>query len=174
MDTKATVSSATTVESATLRAVTADDIYNFVSGIWTQLKHSVGREYTPFQYSGPSNAENALFIFGSDVGAFAEAIDAAKSSEDFAKTGIITARLYRPWLGPKLIEAIPKSIKRIAVLEQIRRKTTKWGPLLLDLLTTLKSGPDGGVETIVGHQLGYIAPETVRQALRGILQNLNV
>ena len=60
----------------------------------------------------------------------------------------------------------------MAVLEQIRRKTTKWGPLLLDLLTTLKAGPGGGVDTIVGHQLGYLAPETVRQALRGVFQNL--
>ena len=172
VDSKGTGSSATTVDSPVIRAVTSDDIYTFVSAIWSQLKQSVGRDYAPFQYSGPSNAENALFIFGSDVGAFAQAIDAANPKEIFAKAGVITARLYRPWLGSKLIDAIPKSIKRIAVLEQIRRKTTKWGPLLLDLLTTLKAGPGGGVETIVGHQLGYIAPDTVRQALRGVFQNL--
>ncbi|TGO15768.1 hypothetical protein BTUL_0036g00600 [Botrytis tulipae] len=164
-------SSATTVDAPNARAVSSDDIYNFVSGIWDQLKLMVGREYTPFQYTGPSNAENALFIFGSDVGLFGRAIDEG-TDEVFAKAGIITARLYRPWLGSKLIEAIPRSIKRIAVLEKIRRKTTKWGPLLLDLLTTLKSGPGGGVEVIVGHQLGFIEPDTVRQALRGVVQNL--
>jgi sulfite reductase (NADPH) hemoprotein beta-component len=169
---KTSVSSATTVEPATVRPVTSEDIYNFVSEIWVQLKQRAGREYTPFQYSGPSNAENALFIFGSDVGAFAQAIDSAKSDDIYAKAGVITVRLYRPWLGSKLVETIPKTIKRLAVLEQIRRKTTKWGPLLLDLLTTLKSGPFGGVETIVGHQLGYIAPATVKQALRGVFQNL--
>jgi sulfite reductase (NADPH) hemoprotein beta-component len=169
---KTSVSSATTVEPATVRPVTSEDIYNFVSEIWVQLKQRAGREYTPFQYSGPSNAENALFIFGSDVGAFAQAIDSAKSNDIYAKAGVITVRLYRPWLGSKLVETIPKTIKRLAVLEQIRRKTTKWGPLLLDLLTTLKSGPSGGVETIVGHQLGYIAPATVKQALRGVFQNL--
>ena len=169
---KTSVSSATTVEPATVRPVTSEDIYNFVSEIWVQLKQRAGREYTPFHYSGPSNAENALFIFGSDVGAFAQAIDSAKSDDIYAKAGVITVRLYRPWLGSKLVETIPKTIKRLAVLEQIRRKTTKWGPLLLDLLTTLKSGPFGGVETIVGHQLGYIAPETVKQALRGVFQNL--
>ncbi|KAK6596087.1 sulfite reductase hemoprotein [Botrytis cinerea] len=164
-------SSATTVDAPNARTVSSDDIYNFVSGIWDQLKLMVGREYAPFQYTGPSNAENALFIFGSDVGLFGRAIDEG-ADEVFAKAGIITARLYRPWLGSKLIEAIPRSIKRIAVLEQIRRKTTKWGPLLLDLLTTLKSGPGGGVEVIVGHQLGFIEPDTVRQALRGVVQNL--
>jgi sulfite reductase (NADPH) hemoprotein beta-component len=172
VDSKSSVSSATTVESTTSRAVTSDDIYNFVTAIWAQFKQTFGREYTPFQYSGPSTAEDAVFIFGSDVGAFTEAIDGAKATEVFAKAGVITARLYRPWLGSKLTAAIPKSVKRIAVLEQVRRKTTKWGPLLLDLLTTLKSGPGGGVETIVGHQLGYIAPDTVRQALRGVFQNL--
>ena len=172
VDSKASISSATTVEPSTVRPVTSDDIYNFVTAIWHQFKEGLGREYTPFQYSGPANAEDAIFIFGSDVGSFAQAIDAASATDSYAKSGVITARLYRPWLGTKLIETLPKSIKRIAVLEQTRRKTTKWGPLLLDLLTTLKSGPGGGVETIVGHQLGYIAPETVRQALRGIFQNL--
>jgi len=172
VDSKASISSATTVDSASVRPVTSDDIFNFVTAIWSQFKEGLGREYTPFQYSGPAAAEDALFIFGSDVGAFAQAIDAAKSNDIYAKSGVITARLYRPWLGSKLIETLPKSIKRIAVLEQIRRKTTKWGPLFLDLLTTLKSGPGGGVESIVGYQLGYIAPETVRQALRGVFQNL--
>ncbi|TAQ83994.1 hypothetical protein B7494_g7677 [Chlorociboria aeruginascens] len=170
---KESASSATTVEPApTVRPVTSDDIYKFVSTIWTQLQQSVGRSYAPFQYSGPLNAEDALFIFGSGVGAFAQAIDEAKAGDVYAKSGIITVRLYRPWLGSKLVEAIPKSIKRLAVLEQVRKKTTKWGPSLLDLLTTLKSGPGGGVETIIGYQLGYIAPETVQQALRGVFQNL--
>lgn len=169
---KASFSSVTTAEPVTVRPVTSEDIYQFVTTIWAQLKELLGREYAPFQYSGPSNAESALFIFGSDVGTFAEAIDSARPTEIYAKAGVITARLYRPWLGSKLVETVPKSVKRVAVLEQIRRKTTKWGPLLLDLLTTLKAGPAGGVETIVGHQLGYIAPETVRQALRGVFQNL--
>ena len=172
VDSKTSVSSATTVDATTTRTVTSDDIYKFVTAIWAQIEQSVGRTYTPFQYSGPSNAETAVFIFGADAGLFAKAIDEAKSNESFGKAGVITARLYRPWLGSNLIATIPKSIKRLAVLEQVRRKTTKWGPLFLDLLTTLKSGPGGGVETIVGHQLGFIAQDTVRQALRGVFQNL--
>ncbi|KAH8803276.1 hypothetical protein F5884DRAFT_502771 [Xylogone sp. PMI_703] len=167
-----TPSSATTIDTVHERPVTSDDIYKFVSSIWAQLKEAVGREYAPFHYSGPSNATAAIFIFGSDAGLFAKAIDEAKATDVYAKSGILTVRLYRPWLGSKLIETLPKSIKRLAVLEQIRKKTTKWGPLLLDLLTTLKASPAGGVEVIVGHQLGYIAPETVEQALRGVFQNL--
>ncbi|OAQ97774.1 hypothetical protein LLEC1_00558 [Akanthomyces lecanii] len=161
---------ATTVESAP-PPVTSEDIYTCATRIWTSLNSAVGRQYNAFEYTGPDNVQNCLFIFGSDTGTFAQVIDNAKPDEIFAHTGIVTPRLYRPWLGSKLVEALPKTIKRIAVLEQIRRKTTKWGPLLIDVVSSIKSGP-GGVETIVGHQLGYIAAEAADQALRGILQNL--
>ncbi|KEY66623.1 hypothetical protein S7711_01918 [Stachybotrys chartarum IBT 7711] len=161
---------ATTVESAP-PLVTSEDIYTCATRVWAQMRLALGRTYKPFEYSGPQNATNCLFIFGSDVGGFAKAIDNAKAGDIFASTGILTPRLYRPWIGSKFVEAIPASIKRIAVLEQIHRKTTKWGPLLIDILTSVKSGP-GGLEAIVGHQLGHIAPETATQALRGVLQNL--
>ncbi|KAI2614296.1 sulphite reductase hemo protein, beta subunit [Hypoxylon fragiforme] len=164
------VSSATTIEAAP-PLVTSEDIYNYVTAIWVQLKAATGRSYNPFEWSGPATADKAIFVFGSDAGLFAEALDEAKPDDIYAKAGLITARLYRPWLGAHLIDAIPRSVKRIAVLEQIARKTTKWGPLLIDVLTSVRSGP-GGVEAIVGHQLGYISPDTIHQALRGIFQNL--
>jgi sulfite reductase (NADPH) hemoprotein beta-component len=161
---------ATTVEIAPPQ-VTSEDIYTSATRIWAQIQSLTGRSYNAFEYSGPANAINCLFIFGSDAGAFAEAIDNAKADEIFANAAILTPRLYRPWIGSKFVDALPKSVKRIAVLEQIHRKTTKWGPLLIDILNSVKSGP-GGLEAIVGHQLGYITPETTTQALRGVLQNL--
>lgn len=164
-------SAATTVESAPPR-VTSEDIFKAATQIWKEIESLSGRSYSAFEYSGPADADSCLFIFGSDAGAFAEALDEARPDAQFAKAAILTPRLYRPWIGSKLIEALPKSVKRIAVLEQVRRKTTKWGPLLIDVLTSVKSSPDG-VQTIVGHQLGYIAPDTVNQALRGIFQNLH-
>lgn len=164
------VSTATTIETAP-PVVSSEHIYNYVTAIWARFNELVGRQYNAFEWSGPANAENALFIFGSGAPQFANAITNAQADDVFANAGLITARLYRPWLGAKLLEIIPKSVRRIAVLEQVSRKTTKWGPLLIDVLTSVKSAA-GGVETIVGHQLGYISKETVGQALRGIFQNL--
>lgn len=168
-----TVSVATTIESSAPQ-VTSEDIYRYVESIWAQLRDSTGRKYHAFEWSGSSTAEKAIFVFGSDAGLFAEALDAAKPADIYAKAGMITARLYRPWLGRKLLEVIPKSVQRLAVLEQVSRKTTKWGPLLIDILTSVKSSPGGGVSVIVGHQLGYIAPETIVQALKGVFQNLSL
>ncbi|KAI0147631.1 sulfite reductase [Xylariaceae sp. FL1272] len=166
------VSEATTIEAAA-PLVTSEDIYTYVTSIWAKLKDTTGREYKPFEWSGPATAEKAIFVFGSDAGLFAEALDNAKPTDVYAQAGMITARLYRPWLGAKLLEVIPKAVQRLAVLEQVSRKTTKWGPLLIDVLTSVKASPGGGVDTIVGHQLGYIAPDTIQQALKGIFQNLS-
>ncbi|KAH7376617.1 sulfite reductase subunit beta [Plectosphaerella cucumerina] len=163
-------SAATTIESAA-PVVSSDDILRYTKSIWAQLKSLVGREYSPFYYAGPSNPENCLFVFGSGAYYFGDAIDRARHGGDFSKVGIIAPRLYRPWLSASFIDALPKSVKRIAVLEQIHRKTTKWGPVLVDVLTSVKSGP-GGVQIVVGYQLGYVDPKTVTQALRGVLQNL--
>ncbi|KAI9851840.1 MAG: hypothetical protein M1838_002556 [Thelocarpon superellum] len=172
VDSRPTVSSKTSIESITSRPVTSQDIENIVSDIWTKLRSITGHEYSAFHYSGPSDATAAVFIFGTDAALFARTIDQAKS-EVFVRTGIVTARLYRPWLGAKLVEVLPPSVRRIAVLEQITRATTKWGPILLDLLTTLASPGPGITPLIVGYRLGYISPPTVTQALRGIFQNLS-
>jgi sulfite reductase (NADPH) hemoprotein beta-component len=166
-------SSATSVASSTVRPVTSEDICRIVSEIWEQLRGATNRAYHPFEYAGPADAEEALFVFGSEARLFEKVINQASFDDLYTNAGIITARLYRPWLGAKLVDTVPKSVKRIAVLEQIRRKTTKWGPVLLDLITTLKSGPlQSGATLIVGYQLGYVTPATARRALSGIFQNL--
>jgi sulfite reductase (NADPH) hemoprotein beta-component len=163
-------SAATTIE-PTVPIVSSEDIYKYVTSIWSQISSLVGRQYNPFEWRGSTKAESCLFLFGSDVALFADAIAQAQADDSFANAGLIIPRLYRPWLGAKLLESIPKSVKKVAVLEQVSRKTTKWGPILIDVLTSVKSAA-GGVETIVGHQLGYISKETVQQALRGVFQNL--
>ncbi|MCJ1477640.1 hypothetical protein MMC13_006313 [Lambiella insularis] len=168
-DSRPTISSMTSMESVTARPVTSADILDVLAVIWSRLESITGRLYRPFEYTGPVNADSAVFIFGS-TGIFVDAIQGAEPEEAFAEVGIITARLYRPWLGTNLVDCLPPSVKRIAVLEQIKRKTTKWGPVLLDILTSLKTGPSAPL--IVGHQLGHIEPATARQALRGIFQNL--
>ena len=173
-DSRPTVSSATSIENPSTRPVTSDDVYELLETIWSKINRATGRSYRTFEYTGPENAESALFIFGS-TGLFVDELGAAKSSDEFAKCGLITARLYRPWNGLHLAESLPASVRRIAILEQIRRKTTKWGPILLDVLTSLRTKPSaGGSIMVVGHQLGYIEPATVHQALRGIFQNLSL
>ncbi|MCJ1287153.1 hypothetical protein MMC26_006501 [Xylographa opegraphella] len=172
-DSRPTISSMSSIDSVTTRTITSEDIYEYLSAIWSKFQSATGRSYEAFEYTGPSDAESAIFIFGS-TGVFIDAIRDASSEDEFANVGIITARVYRPWFGTRLADSLPGSVTRIAVLEQIKRKTTKWGPVLLDILMSLKTGASSTqAPLIVGHQLGHIEPATARQALRGIYQNLN-
>ncbi|PHH63737.1 hypothetical protein CDD81_5502 [Ophiocordyceps australis] len=162
---------ATTVDTTPPR-VTSEDIYTCASRIWGQLDSLLGRRYSAFSYTGETNAVNCIFVFGCGTRQFIEAISHAKPDDIFARTGIATPRLYRPWIGARLMQVLPRSTKRMAVLEQIHRATTKWGPLLIDVLSSVHRGP-GGVDTIVGYQLGYVSADTTIQALRGVVQNLS-
>ncbi|KAF2103278.1 thiamine diphosphate-binding protein [Rhizodiscina lignyota] len=164
-------SSVTSVESVVTRPITSDDILRYLTTIWSTIKRVVNREYKAFSYTGPPNAQSALFIFGVDTAMIGKELDRAGSTDQYANVGLISARLYRPWMGGALTAILPRSVKKVAVLEQVRRKTTKWGPLLLDMLMSLKAAGNAGPQ-IVGYQLGYIDSSTVQQALRGIFQNL--
>ncbi|RMZ88074.1 hypothetical protein DV736_g4689, partial [Chaetothyriales sp. CBS 134916] len=166
-------SAATTAESPVSRPVTPSDVYSFVSDTWALLGQKTGRVYAPIKYSGPPDAEAAVFIFGS-TGVFIDVLDSDDVPLDLASIGIITARLYRPSLGRNaFLNSIPSTIKKIAVLEQIRRKTTKWGPSYLDLLSSL-SQIAGGTEQIqlVQYRLDLVEPSSALQALRAVFQNL--
>ncbi|KAI5820856.1 hypothetical protein BZA77DRAFT_49534 [Pyronema omphalodes] len=154
------------------REVTSEDVFKYVNHIFAEIKAVTGREYNVFEYTGPAHAEHALFVFGSTTQLFRDVLKNAGSGE-YDKVGVVSARLYRPWFGTQLPAAIPKSVTKIAVLEQIHRQTTRWGPLFLDLLTCLRTGPSVvGAPSIVAHKLGYINEETATQAFRGVVQNL--
>ncbi|KAL2818192.1 hypothetical protein BDW59DRAFT_129414 [Aspergillus cavernicola] len=172
VDSRATSSAATTVDGSSVRPVSAADIFAWASQIWKVLSETVGRNYSAIEYTGPTDAKSAIFVFGS-TGVFVDVLAKENVPTELANVGLITARLYRPWVGSEIVNSIPRSIEKIAVLEQVR-KTTRWGPSFMDLLSSLTPSPAGGHSPqIVGYRLGYVEPSTAGQALRGIVQNLS-
>jgi sulfite reductase (NADPH) hemoprotein beta-component len=163
-------STATTVDNSSVRPVNAADIFEWTSQIWTALSKEVGRTYNAIEYTGPADAKSAVFVFGS-TGVFVDALSNPGAAE-LENVGLITARIYRPWVGGQIVNSIPTSVEKIAVLEQVR-KTTKWGPAFMDLLSSVTpSSVRAQTLKVVGYRLGYVEPSTAVQALRGILQNL--
>ncbi|KAL9040197.1 MAG: hypothetical protein Q9214_004584 [Letrouitia sp. 1 TL-2023] len=82
-DSRPTVTSATSVGSLNTRLVTSDDILDTINAVWSQIKLATGRSYHAFEYSGPSDAQSALFLFGS-TGLFVDELREAKPSDGFA------------------------------------------------------------------------------------------
>ncbi|OJJ66834.1 hypothetical protein ASPBRDRAFT_78793 [Aspergillus brasiliensis CBS 101740] len=171
VDSRATSSAATTIDASATRPVSATDIFEWTSQIWNVLSQTTGRNYRAIEYTGPSDAKSAIFVFGS-TGVFVDVLGKEEASGELGNVGLITARLYRPWVGGQIVESIPSSIEKIAVLEQVR-KTTKWGPAFMDLLSSLSPAAGRATPKIVGYRLGYVEPSTAVQALRGIVQNLS-
>lgn len=173
-DRRASTSSslATSTESISAKPILSGDIHDHVTHIWELIENATGRRYRPFEYTGPAQTNAALFILGADPVLFSKQLENAQPSDEYFDAAIITPRLYRPWLSDELqAEITGHGIKRIAVLEQVKRKTTKWGPLLLDTLLSTRTLANSG-PMIVGHQLAHIEPSTSQQALRGMFQNL--
>lgn len=164
-------SAATTVESVNIRPVNSADIFEWTTQIWAVLAEEVGRTYHAMEYTGPADAKSAIFVFGS-TGVFVDSLSKAEPNSELENVGLITARLYRPWIGGYVANSIPSSVEKVAVLEQVR-KTTRWGPSFMDLLSSLTPTAAGRRLQIVGYRLGYVEPSTSSQALRGIMQNLN-
>lgn len=164
-------STATTVDYSSIRPVNAADVFEWTRQIWTALSTEVGRTYNAIEYTGPADAKSAVFIFGS-TGVFVDALSQAEAGSELENVGLITARLYRPWVGAQIVDFIPNSVEKIAVLEQVR-KTTKWGASFMDILSSVTpSSVRGQALKVVGYRLGYVEPSTAVQALRGIIQNL--
>ncbi|GES60193.1 sulfite reductase beta subunit [Aspergillus terreus] len=172
-DSRATSSAATTVDTASaVRPVSAADIFDWTAQIWQALSESTGRNYRAIEYTGPTDAKSAIFVFGS-TGLFVDVLAREDTPAELKNIGLVTARLYRPWVGSRLVNSIPSSVEKIAIVEQVR-KTTRWGPSFMDILSSLTPATAGARSPqIVGYRLGYVEPSTAVQALRGIFQNLD-
>ncbi|KAK9371765.1 uncharacterized protein V1513DRAFT_467281 [Lipomyces chichibuensis] len=149
-------------------------LFQATEAVFDLVRVAVGRTYKVFDYHGAVDANTALLIFGSSAHNFVTTIGHAGWADIYAKVGVITVRVYRPWSAEKLLTVIPRSVKRLGVLEQVHRQTTKWGPVLLDVISSLNNdlSKASAIPVVVGYQLGYLDSRTIHQALRGIVQNI--
>ncbi|KAI5288310.1 hypothetical protein KEM54_005309 [Ascosphaera aggregata] len=179
-------SSTTTVEpTLSSRPLNSDDIVTIVLRIWNTISILTERQrtYNAIEYIGPKNAEYAIFTFGGRTSAFTPVLDKMNQTGEF-RVGLVNPRLYRPFSAKRVAEVIPSSVKKIAVLEQTgaKRRMTRWGACFLDLLAGFNDSLSGESLTgstkaaLVAYRLVFIDTSsdlTVRQAMKGILQNLS-
>ncbi len=94
-----------------------------------------GREYRLFQYHGPEDAERVIILMGSGAETAHETIE--KLNDAGKKVGLIKVRLYRPFGMHHLIEALPESVRGIAVLDRTKEPGSAGEPLYNDVLSAL-------------------------------------
>jgi pyruvate-ferredoxin/flavodoxin oxidoreductase len=108
-----------------------DAVPDVVEEYMQKITELTGREYHPFTYYGDPDAENIVVAMGSITETIKETVDYLKSKGE--KVGLITVHLYRPFSSKYFMKVLPKSVKRIAVLDRTKEPGANGEPLYLDV-----------------------------------------
>ncbi|MFZ5974633.1 MAG: pyruvate:ferredoxin (flavodoxin) oxidoreductase [Bacillota bacterium] len=139
-----------------------------VEDVMEQVSALTGRAYHLFDYVGAPDAENIVIAMGSAADATEETVDYLNARG--GKVGILKVRLYRPFSVKHFIAALPKSVKRIAVLDRTKESGSLGEPLYEDVITALKeAGLNIGV---YGGRYGLGSKEFTPSMVKAVFDNL--
>ncbi|AQT69695.1 Pyruvate-flavodoxin oxidoreductase [Anaerohalosphaera lusitana] len=137
----------------------------------------VGREYKLFDYVGAPDAEKVIVLMGSGADTAHEAVEYMAGKGE--KVGVLKVRLYRPFSIKHFIGALPKTVKKIAVLDRTKEPGSIGEPLYLDVRTAIgEAMADGsfqfdGYPLIVGGRYGLGSKEFTPAMVKAVFDNLD-
>ncbi len=146
--------------------------YDAIPGIVEKYMEAVskitGREYKLFSYYGAEDAERVIICMGSVTEAAREAIDYMNAKGE--KVGMVSVHLYRPFSVKHLFAAVPKTCKRIAVLDRTKEPGANGEPLYLDVKDAFYNEPERPL--IVGGRYGLGSCDTTPTMIISVYENL--
>ena len=146
--------------------------YNALPGIVEEymgkVNEKLGTDYKLFNYYGAPDADRVIVAMGSICDVAEEVIDYMNAAGE--KVGLIKVRLYRPFVADKLIEVLPKTAKKIAVLDRTKEPGALGEPLYLDVVAALAS--KGIKAQIVGGRYGLGSKDTPPSSIFAVYENL--
>jgi len=134
-----------------------------------------GRQYKLYDYIGHPEAEKVIVIMGSGAEAVDETIDYLNSKGE--KLGILKVRLYRPFAVKQFVEAFPKSVKKVAILDRTKEPGSGGEPMYKDAVTAFAEGiSEGYIENlpiITGGRYGLSSKEFNPAMIKGIFDEMS-
>lgn len=143
-------------------------IPNIVQGCMDSLSEITGRRYKLFDYYGAEDAEYVFVAMGSACDTISETIDYLNSIGE--KTGMVKVHLYRPFSEAHFLDAIPETVKKIAVLDRTKEPGAPGEPLYLDIVKTFNSS--NRKPKIVGGRYGLSSKDTRPSQILSVFNNL--
>ena len=147
-----------------------DAVPDIVARYMGEISEATGRDYRPFDYYGAPDAENIIIAMGSVTETIKETIDYLASQGK--KTGLVIVRLYRPFSAKYFLKVLPKSVKRIAVLDRTKEPGALGEPLYLDIKSIFQ-----GVENaplVIGGRYGLSSKDTSPAQIVAVYENLEL
>jgi pyruvate-ferredoxin/flavodoxin oxidoreductase len=121
-----------------------------VESYMAEITKLTGREYHCFDYYGAPDADRVIVAMGSATDVCEETIDYLNANGQ--KVGVVKVRLYRPFSNERLLAAIPKTVKKIAVLDRTKEPGSTGEPLYLDVRNAFYGAQDAPL--VVGGRFG--------------------
>ncbi|HPA64239.1 MAG TPA: pyruvate:ferredoxin (flavodoxin) oxidoreductase [Spirochaetota bacterium] len=147
-----------------------DAVPDIVADYMKKMSAIVGREYKPFVYYGAPEAENIIVCMGSISETVRETIDYLNNNGE--KVGAVIVHLFRPFSTKYLFDVMPKSVKRIAVLDRSKEPGSAGEALYLDIKSVFYGKPNAPM--IVGGRYGLSSKDTTPAMIASVYDNLKM
>ena len=141
-----------------------------VEDYMNKINARIGTDYKLFNYYGAPDAEKIIIAMGSVCETGEETVDYLLSKGE--KVGMIKVRLYRPFSVKHLLDAIPQTVKKIAVLDRTKEPGALGEPLYLDVVSAIRGTAFEDV-TIVGGRYGLGSKDTTPANILSVFRNLD-
>ena len=145
-----------------------ENIVEVVNDYMQEINKLTGRDYRPFNYYGHPEAERIIVAMGSVTETIEETVDYLMERGE--KVGVIKVHLYRPFSAKYFFDVLPKTVKKIAVLDRTKEKGAIAEPLHLDVQSVFYGSDLQPV--IVGGRYGLGSKDTTPSQIKAVFDNL--
>lgn len=146
-----------------------DELPAVVEKYMSKVNEKLGTDYKLFNYYGAPDADRVIIAMGSLNDVAEEVIDYLTAKGE--KVGLVKVRLYRPWSPEALLKVLPKTVKKVAVLDRTKEPGSLGDPLYLDVAATLR---EAGLNDIVltGGRYGLGSKDTPPSSVFAVFKEL--
>jgi pyruvate-ferredoxin/flavodoxin oxidoreductase len=145
-----------------------DPIPDVVADYMKEITRITGRPYAPFNYFGDKDAENLIIAIGSVTQTIKEVVEYLNAKGK--KTGVMVVHLYRPFSAKYFMQALPKTVKKITVLDRTKEPGANGDPLYLDVVELFKGKKDA--PEILGGRYGLSSKDTTPSMMISVFENM--
>ncbi|MBQ2326798.1 MAG: pyruvate:ferredoxin (flavodoxin) oxidoreductase [Clostridia bacterium] len=134
-----------------------------------KVNEKIGTNYALYNYYGAEDATDVIIAMGSVVDTIEEVIDYKLAQGE--KVGLLKVRLFRPFVASKFVAALPKTVKRVAVLDRTKEPGSQGEPLYQDVVTAFAT--EGvKVDVLCGGRYGLGSKDTAPSSIFAVYENL--
>jgi len=144
-----------------------DNVLENVVYYMNEINKLTKKEYKPFNYYGAKDATKIIVAMGSVCETIKETVSCLNKKGE--KVGLVEVHLYRPFSSDYLLNVIPKSVKKVAVLDRTKEPGSSGEPLYLDIVNTLKDYP----VSIYGGRYGLSSKNTTPRDIKAVYDFLD-